>query len=218
MRKILLIIITVLLLGLVYTCVAKGLTIGPVQVLSMQQIEEQSQDLKAKIEEVNMKIDVEYPNRISQLKNASRSMQQAKDEYLRYTNLSSDEAIIAAKTEKSYAIEFLWAKIGTHARNEGINLKLEIAASNTGANNVNDLKFTVEGTYIAITNFIYAIENDSALDFRIQNFKLLPYKEEILQGTFSVSNISVQGNNLNKNISAQNVEQQSAEEDTDEAQ
>lgn len=218
MRKILLIIIIVLLLGLGYVCLADGLTLGPVQILSMKQIEEQSQNLKAKIEEVNMQIDVEYPNKISQLKNASKSMQEAKDEYLRYTNLSSDEAIIAARTEKSYAIEFLWAKIGTHAREEGINLKLEIAASSTGANNVNDLKFTVEGTYIAITNFIYAIENDSELDFRIQNFKLLPYKEEILQGTFTVPNITVQGNNLNQNVSVQSAEPEMTEDTTNKAQ
>lgn len=207
MRKILLLIIIVLLLTFGYISLVNGLAIGPLQILSMKQIEEESQKLKAKIEEANMQIDVEYPNKVSQLKTASDNMKQAEEEYLKYTNLSSDEEILEARTEKSYAIEFLWAKLGSHARKEGINLKLEIVSSITGANNVNDLKFTVEGSYIAITNFIYAIENDTDLDFRIQNFKLLPYKEEILQGTFTVVNIGIQGNTLNEEATTQNNEQ-----------
>jgi len=212
MRKILLIIIIVLLFALGYTFLAKGMTFGSVQILSMKQIEEQNQSLNAKIEEANVKIDVDYPNKRSELENASKNMEKAEEEYLRYTNLSSDEDILAARTEKSYAIEFLWAKLGTHARNEGINLKLEIVSSSTGANNVNDLKFTTEGSYIAITNYIYAIENDSDLDFRIQNFKLLPFKGEILQGTFTVPNIGIQGNGSNQEVSTQKVENETKTE------
>lgn len=96
--------------------------------------------------------------------------------------------------KKSYAIEFLWTKIGTHAREEGVNLKFEITNSSTGANNVNDIKFTVDGSYIGITNFIYSLENDTDLSFTIENFKLLPYKGEILQATFTVRNIAIEGN------------------------
>ena len=107
---------------------------------------------------------------------------------------------------KSYAIEFLWANIGTHARNEGINLKLEIVSSSSGASDVNDLKFTANGSYIAITNFVYALENDSNLNFRIENFKLVPYtggenrNNEILEGTFMVKNIAIEGNTSNKAV------------------
>lgn len=200
MRKILLILIIILLLVLGYICLAKGIEISTFPILSLEEIEQTSQNLKTKIEEVNTLIDVEYPRKISELKTSSNKMESAKEEYLKLTNLSSEEQILNARTEKSYAIEFLWAKIGTHARKEGINLKLEIASSSTGANNVNDLKFTVDGSYIAITNFIYAIENDSELDFRIQNFKLLPYQDDILQGTFTVRNIAIKGNTSTQNV------------------
>lgn len=215
MRKILLIIIIVLLVALGYITLVNGLNLGFIKILSVKQIQEGSQELKAKIEEANMAIDVQYPNKMKDLKDASKSMKESRDEYLRYTNLSSDEDILAARTEKSYAIEFLWAKIGTHARKEGINLKLGIAQSSTGANDVNDLKFTAEGSYIAITNFIYAIENDSELDFRIKDFKLLPHKSEILQGTFTVPNVGIQGNKSNQNITEQKQENQNNEEKED---
>lgn len=207
MRKILLIIIIILILILGYVTLVNGIQMGNFQILSIEQIAEASKDLKAKIEEVNTLIDVDYPKKMSELKTASNYMQSAKSEYLQYTNLSSDEDIINARTEKSYTIEFLWAKLGTHARNEGINLKFEIAQSSTGANTVNDLNFTVDGSYIAITNFIYAIENDSELDFRIQNFKLLPYQNEILQASFTVRNIGIQGNTSTQAVTATQSQQ-----------
>lgn len=201
MRKILLIIMIVLLITVGYVSLTKGLNIGFIQNLSMKQIKEQSENLNKKIEEANRQIDVTYPSKRSELEKASKNMKSAKEEYYKYTNSSTEQEILNARTQKSYAIEFLWAKLGTHARKEGINLKLEIVSSQTGANSVNDLQFTVEGSYIAITNFIYAIENDSDLDFRIQNFKLLPNKDEILQGTFTVANVGIQGNTLQQTSS-----------------
>ena len=201
MRKILLIIMIVLLITVGYVSLTKGLNIGFIQNLSMKQIKEQSENLNKKIEEANRQIDVTYPSKRSELEKASKNMKSAKEEYYKYTNSSTEQEILDARTQKSYAIEILWAKLGTHARKEGINLKLEIVSSQTGANSVNDLQFTVEGSYIAITNFIYAIENDSDLDFRIQNFKLLPNKDEILQGTFTVANVGIRGNTLQQTSS-----------------
>lgn len=215
MRKILLVVIIVLLLALGYVTLTNGLQFGDFQILSMREIEDESKNLKAKIEEANMLIDVDFPNRINDLHSASNKLENTKSEYLKYTNLSSDEEILAARTEKSYAIEFLWAKLGTHARQEGINLKFEITGSNTGANNVNDLKFTVDGSYIAITNFIYSIENNSELDFRIQNFKLLPYQQEILQGTFNVPNISIQGNTSTQNLGTTGQSNEQSQQNAD---
>lgn len=210
MRKILIIIILLLLIFLGVVIVKDGLEIGFLNFLSVKQIDEQSQALKTKIEEVNTLIDVEYPKKISDLKKASNNMQTAKEEYLRYTNLSSDEQILNAMQKKSYKIEFLWAKIGNHARKEGINLQFEIISSSNGANNANDINFTVEGSYIAIINFIYAIENDTDLNFRIENFKLLPSQNDILQGTFKVRSITVEGNSLAQ--SNNNMEQQEEQE------
>lgn len=202
MRKILMLIIILLLLALGYVTVMDGVKISDFQVLSVKQIEEESQNLKTKIEELNNLIDVEYPKKRTDLSQAGKNLEDAKEEYLQYTNLSTDEEILAAMQQKSYAIEFLWTKIGTHAKKEGINLKFEIASSGNGANNANDIKFTVEGSYIAVTNFIYAIENDTELNFRIENFKLLPNQGEILQGTFTVRNIAVEGNTSTQSVTA----------------
>lgn len=196
MRKILMILIIVLLCALCYFSLFEGLEIGDFQISSIEQIKVKSENLNSKIESTNKLIDSDYPGKIEQLKKASNNMENAKEQYLEYTNLSSDEQILEAMQKKSYAIEFLWTKLGLHARKEGVNLTFEIVTSSTGANNTNDIKFIVDGSYIAITNFVYAIEDDTDLNFRIENFKLLPYQNEILQATFTVRNITVEGNNL----------------------
>ena len=194
MRKFLLVVIIILLFALGYNMAVNGIEVFGLKISSIEQIENGSKNLKTKIEEANKLIDTEYPNKVSSIKTASNKLEEAKNEYLKYTNLSSDEEILEARTEKSYTIEFLWAKLGMHAREEGVNIKFELVASSAGADNVNDIKFTVNGSYIAITNFIYAIENDTDLDFRIFDFKLLPYDKEILEGTFKVNNIAIEGN------------------------
>ena len=200
MRKILIIVIIILFIVLAYNVVANGFQIGDMEILSVGKIEEKNSSLDGKIEEINTSINTTYPQKMKELKTASGKMEDAKLEYLQYTNMSTDEEILAAMQEKKYKIEFLWTELGTHARNEGVVLKFEIVSSSTGANNTNDIRFTVNGSYIAITNFVYALENDSNLNFKIENFKLLPYQDEILEGTFTVRNITVTGNTSSKTI------------------
>lgn len=194
MRKILLILIIVLLVVLGYGVLFNGLNIANLNILSVKQIKDNNKDLEIKIEDLNKTIDTEYPKVISEVNVASNKMNNAKAEYIKYTNLSSDEQIRYAMQNTSYTIEFLWLRLGTHATKQGVNLKFEIEPSSTGANSTNDIKFTLNGTYRGITNFIYAIEDDTELNFRIQNFKLLPSSGNILEGTFRVTNVSVQGN------------------------
>ena len=200
MRKVLIIFIIVLLFALGYVVTFEGIEMGNFKIWSIKQLADSSKNIDSKIEEINSLIDVQYPKKISDLKTASNNMKTAKEEYLSYTNLSSDAEILKAMQEESYSIEFLWTKIGNHATSQGVNLKFEITSSSVGSNNVNDINFTVQGTYIGITNFIYAIENDEELNFRIQNFKLLPYEEDVLQGTFTVRNIAIQGNTSSQSI------------------
>ena len=202
MKKLLLIILIILLCVGVYFAIGKGIKIGEVQVLSMTQISEANSNLNAKIEEVNQLIDLEYPKKMSNLKEASSQMIQAKDEYLKLTNISTDEQILKATRSESYSIEFLWATIGNHATTEGVNLKFEILSNDTGTQGVYNLGFTVDGNYVAIINFISAIENDSKLNFRVQNFKLVPYQQPVLRATFTVKNIGIEGNNSSQAVTS----------------
>lgn len=198
MRKILIIIVIILVAAFGYASLVKGVQIGGMHISSIMQIDEGSKELEAKIQELNSLIDVEYPKKVKELEDASKQMQVAEDKYLNETNLSSDEELQSALQIENYDIERLWAKVGIHANNEGVNLKLVLNASASGSNETKDLAFTVDGTYIGITNFIYDIEDDEELNFRIYNFKMLPYQNEILRATFTVKDIRITQNSLNE--------------------
>ena len=198
MRKILLIVAIVLVAAFGYASLVKGVQIGKIEISSIMQIDENSKDLESKIQEANSLIDVEYPKKRQELEQASKQMQAAEDKYLNETNLSTDEELQTALQIENFDIERLWAKVGIHANNEGVNLKLVLNASSSGSSETKDLAFTVDGTYIGITNFIYAIEDDEELNFRIYNFKMLPHQNDILRATFTVKDIRITQSSLNE--------------------
>lgn len=200
MRKILLIIAIVLLTTFGYVSVAKGVELGNLKISSIKQIDEYSQNLKLKIEDLNSLIDVNYPKKISELKAANNKMQESKREYLEETNTSSDAELLYATQTESYDIERLWTTIGKYVEDVGVNLKMVLNPSESNSSDTKDIVFTVDGTYIAITNFLYGIEDDEELNFRIYNFTLSPYQNEVLRATFTVKDIRITSSSLNDNL------------------
>lgn len=195
MRKILIGIIVLLLIVLGVMAVTKGIDIGSIEVASISQLSEKNDSIDSKIEEINTLIDTEYPKKLTELNTASKKMQDSKEEYLKYSTISTNDEIIKAMQGKVYKIEFLWTKLGQHVRNEGVVLDFKIVESSIGESKASDLEFTVTGTYSRITNFVYAIENDDDLDFRIDNFKLIPSNSDVmLTATFTVRNVVIEGN------------------------
>lgn len=203
MKKILLTVIIILLVVLAWNSLAKGISVGNFSILSIENMKQESEKLDTKIEETNNLIDTEYPNKLSSLKTASNKLEQAKKEYLNLTSISSSEDIIKATMEESYDIGLLWTKVGTYAKNKGVNVDMSVSSNNTsGISGLYNLNFTVKGSYLAIINFVESVENDSILNFRIRNFKLLPNDGSILQATFTVSNIAIVGNTSNQSVTA----------------
>lgn len=200
MKKILLILIMILLIVAVYFALSSGISIGNIHVLGIQQIIEANKSLDEKIQELNQSIDVAFPKKMDDLNVASEKFKTAKEEYLNLTNVSSDQEILDAMKQESYTIEYLWARIGNHAKKQGVNIELQIVSNDTGVSGMYNLNFTVDGSYIAITNFISAIENDGELNFRIQGFNLNPNQGNILRSTFTVKNVAIQGNTSTQTV------------------
>ena len=96
MRKILLIVIIVLLLVFGIMCMAKGVQIGNLRISSIQEIGENSEKLDSKVLEINQLIDTEFPNRKEELKEASKRMQEARQNYLNEISLSSNDDLSGA--------------------------------------------------------------------------------------------------------------------------
>ena len=188
MRKILIGILTILLIVMAVLVITKGLTIGNFKILSVKQIIEGNDKLTAEISETEKLIRSNYPTELETLDSTVSSLLAAKEEYQDLADVSTKSEINKATTVETYTVEFLWTRLGRHATAEGVYL------SYTPTNN--SIKFTVSGDYIPILSFVSAIENDSKLGFRIENFKLIPGGNN-LQATFETRNINKKTEGVN---------------------
>ena len=171
MKKILISIIIILLIGLGYTIGVKSLSIGQLKLESVGDIKNASASLDQKFntsKEISAKT---YPKSIEDLDKVVRDLKTAKQQYqaktLNNPDVQSNLGII--QVEK-YNIEYLWTIIGNYATKNGVTLTLDIKS--TSAQDVYNLNFSLEGKYIGITDFIYSLEDDNELKFEIKDFKI----------------------------------------------
>lgn len=190
MRKILISILLILLIVLAYFTIFQGISIGSFQILSATGIINLNDELDASIDVANMKIKQDLQNKKSELSENVQLLLQSKEDYYDLANVSTETEINKAQTEEVYTTEYLWLRIGRHARNEGVNIRMDILTGDAGDNSIKNIDFTVDGAYIGIMDFISAIEDDSELAFRIENFNMLPSGDN-LQATFSVTGIRI---------------------------
>lgn len=208
MKNSLMTVICLLILLLVVLLMVKGLSIGNFRILSISQIMQSGEQLDEDIANVNSLKNSVYRQKLSNLETATKTLSSSKQQYLDVANVSTDAEIRAATQNQTYTMEFLWSKLGGYATQEGVNTKLEVKS--TGENGENTLNFTVTGSYIGIINYITAIEDDSDLSFRIENFKISSENsEEVLTATFTVSNINIKQENVTTQVT---VEDQTEEE------
>ena len=201
MKKILISIIGVILLILICVFAFKGISIGKLSVYSWKDIKGQSLNLDKKIEEANTEINQNYAKSIADIETATSNLKKLKEEYEEKVGLNGGLGI--TQIEK-YKIEYLWGIIGGYAKKEGVKITLDI--QETSIADTHNIDFSIYGSYTGITDFIYDIENDDELNYRIKDFKIEPssttttttsenkvttINTDILQATFVVENIII---------------------------
>ena len=204
MKKILISIIIILLIGLGYTIGVKSLSIGQLKLESVGDIKNASASLDQKFntsKEISAKT---YPKSIEDLDKVVRDLKTAKQQYqaktLNNPDVQSNLGII--QVEK-YNIEYLWTIIGNYATKNGVTLTLDIKS--TSAQDVYNLSFSLEGKYIGITDFIYSLEDDSELKFEIKDFKISSDKITTKNTATNVTDNEVASNENGDNQESNNT-------------
>lgn len=169
MRKLLISILLILLIVMTVLCVKNGINIGPLHVLGITQIQDANGELTRKIAEAKDTND-NYANKLTEIKDVITDLGTARQKYLQTINVSTESEIREATQTKNYTIEYLWSQVGNHATQEGVKIKFEVVSGVD--ENISNLEFTVTGNYLAITNFITELENDSTLQFTIDEFSM----------------------------------------------
>ena len=204
MKKILISIIIILLIGLGYIIGVKSLSIGQLKLESVGDIKNASASLDQKFntsKEISAKT---YPKSIEDLDKVVRDLKTAKQQYqaktLNNPDVQSNLGII--QVEK-YNIEYLWTIIGNYATKNGVTLTLDIKS--TSAQDVYNLNFSLEGKYIGITDFIYSLEDDSELKFEIKDFKISSDKITTKNTATNVTDNEVASNENGDNQESNNT-------------
>lgn len=172
MKKFLISILVILLLVLTYFVVLKNITIATWKSKSINDIKNANNELNKQIDMAKQINNQEYPQSIEKLENSIRNLKVAKEKYETKLNYVSENAELGVVEIKEYKIERLWITLENYAKDNGLVLQLDLLDTSTA--NTYDLDITIIGSYIGITDFIYDIEGDDTLGFKIQNFKIIP--------------------------------------------
>ena len=190
MKRILFIVLDVLLLVIICLFMFKGVQIGRFRVLSFPGIAKSNEELTQKIVTANEENE-KYNVQLEKIKGDISNLTKAKKEYLDLMTVSTDSEIQAALQTKTYTIEYLWSQVGNHATKEGVVTKMELSNSSMGDNEYRNLNFTITGNYLAITNFISDLENDSNLEFTIDSFDMKGSENSQEICTFVVRDVKI---------------------------
>lgn len=200
MRKYILILILIISAVLCINLVTFGFRIGRFKINSYRDIEKNSQEKDKILEDLNKKNYGDFKDKVEELKKATDNYKTVKADYdaLVASGEISESAIYSSMD--IYNMDFLWTTIGNYATEKGITLQFDVSKSNTATSISSecimcDLNFIITGDYIAITDFIYSLEDDDKLNFEIRDF-LIEKGGENLQATFVVRGVPINSQNL----------------------
>lgn len=192
MRKYLIILLIVIFSIILLLAVKNGYQIGNLKALSISEIKKDKEDLESKIEQMTVLTTSTYETKMSNLTSGTKEMLLSKADYNDLVTFSSTDEIKEASRKDIYDIEYLWAKIGNYATKNGVTLKMDV--QNPVSDNTDtkyDLSFNATGQYISISDFVYDLEDDDSLGFKIEDFALTPSSGDTLSATFTVKGIII---------------------------
>lgn len=201
MRKILISALIILLIVIFALMVASGINIGKFKIASVSEVIQENENLDNDIKKLNSTIETDYVSAKSNLDASFKKLQTSKQKYQDTIRYSTEEEIKAANQSEKYEIGYLWTKIGLYATKN--NAVMQANVSSGSVPGLYNISFTALGEYISISEFIYAIEDDSKLGFKIEDFTLSPTTDnDKLQATFVIRNVPIDSDSLTEAASA----------------
>lgn len=186
---ILICLFVVILIG--FRLIAKGFESGNLEIASYFTIEKKSEKLTRKLASYNKKNQEEYDKSVENLNTSIKKYEESKSKYdaiyaeladvLNKGNSNEQDAVeeVIYSDKEKYKVDFLLVTLGAYGEKNGVDVIYQLATSSTIDANAGtlkyflaDLKFTITGSYINVSNFISDIENDDKLGWEIKNFSM----------------------------------------------
>ena len=183
--------LTILLILLVVSLL-NGIHLGDVKILSLKEIANKKEQVT--LSETNYELEkTKYQVALSKLNHEKEMFQTSKNKY----DAISEETIHLINernTQEKYSIEYIWIKLGNYA--EKCNLDIIVvepgnAIDQTSKEEESIFEIRVKGTYLNVASFIYDVENDSELKFKLDNIKMEYLSGNMIQAEFNVRDITI---------------------------
>lgn len=217
MKKLLISVIIILLIILTGITVVNGINVGKLSILGIRDIKEKNDQLDSTVQQATKLASTDYQKKINDLNDEIKKLENEKQEYEEMVSVSTDAQTHAANQFiGGYKLSYLYVKIGTHAKTEGVDMKMDVATSSSGSEDMYNLNFTVTGAYARIAEFITDIEDDSSLGFKIEEFKITTETADntsVLQATFICKDVKIEGVSTDTNIQ-QSIENTNTQNNT----
>lgn len=215
MRKILIFVALLFVLLWGYLFAFKGVN-SIYTVYNMADIDAKQTEVTDKITEIKNLQNEDLATKTAKLNSSVKTYKETKEKYDDLLKSASTEQKQEAALGNYYDIEYLWTKLGVYSTKYGTDIALKVSKSELGNKllldyQMCDLTFTVEGTYKNVIDYMYAMEDDSDLNFTISKFKMTPSSKVVEEkngntttkktvtkvvGEFTVENVPVSANGL----------------------
>ena len=159
------------------------------------------QEKKVAVEELmaeEQKEETNYSNAKDALKKSKDSFDLAKE---KYENIDDSTIAIVqeATKEEKYFVEYLWIVLGNYAEANGLNIDIITSATtnstsgsaSTTTSAKNGIKIVIEGRYANVADFVFDVENNKELRFKLDNIKMTYLRNNLIQATFDVLSLAV---------------------------
>ena len=201
MRRLFFIGVLIIICIIFLLLVLHGFKLGPIKVLSYSEIESLNINKKVLLSELNNKGVINYGNKEKELNEKVETFKKTKTEYEELVNNGTIKEDQLENYIRIYDFNVIWDTIQKNAKEKSVLMDMVIIENNEMVSispkyKVYNLKFSIVGDYIGLTDFIYSLEDDDNLNFEIRNFEIENGTNGIV-ANFVVDNIPIAVDTIN---------------------
>ena len=142
------------------------------KIQSINDVTTANNNLNNQFTDVAALTDQSYPSGLTSFQNSVEALTAAQNKYDTIMQGTSGNVDIGTTQITVYPIETLYITLGNYAEKYSVGLTFDLV--NGTASGLYNLNFKLYGNYSDIADFVSAIENDSNLNFQIDNFAISP--------------------------------------------
>lgn len=192
-KKLLLLIAVVICAYGSYTSFAKGYfgLVTPkfqlkMDVVSYSDLKANKEKLDNDMKQLNSLNSTKLDEAAEGVRLEQKNYEAKKTEYDTLALTASKEDIAEANKIERYLLDYLWIRVGNYANDNAVKFKMTPNDADA------TLSFDITGSYVSVINFIYDIQNDAELNFKVDGIVVEGgSSDQIVKAYFVVKDVNV---------------------------